>query len=86
MRTRLIAAWPLERYEVWLSFSDGVEGVVDMEAQLRGLRQQHGVRSVDHFRQLRVDRMLNRLAWPDGPVIDPMRLHRQLARTHRRPR
>ena len=34
MRAHLIAAWPLERYQLWLVYSDGTEGAVDLEDQL----------------------------------------------------
>lgn len=34
MISRLIAAWPLERYQLWLTYADGTEGAIDLEEQL----------------------------------------------------
>lgn len=79
MIAKLIAAWPLERYEVWLSFSDGTEGVLDLEQQLPPSKLE-AVRDLRTFRQLRANRALNVLVWPGGPMIEPTFLYRTLKR------
>lgn len=83
MAPRLIAAWPLERYQVWIAFSDGTEGAVDLEDQLTA-RTAGALRDVREFRQLRPDRALNLLTWPNGTGLDVTPLHRELRRRQRR--
>ena len=85
MAAKLIAAWPLERFQVWLAFSDGVEGAVDLEDQLTTWTPA-SLRDVREFRQLRIDRSLNVLTWPNGTGLDAATLHRHLRQRRRRSR
>lgn len=79
MDVRLIAAWPLDGYCVWLAFSDGLEGALDLEAlplttahpELRDLRE---------FRRLRVDRHVDAVVWANGAAIDAGSLYLRLRR------
>lgn len=79
MVARLIAAWPLERYQVWLAFADGTEGAVDLEDRLP-VRWREPLRDVTVFRRITIDRVQNGLAWPNGTGLDATALYRELQR------
>jgi len=62
---------PLEKFKVWLEFSNGEQKVVDLEPLLRGpifepLRQDPNL-----FRSVRVDDALGTIVWENGADIDP---------------
>jgi hypothetical protein len=77
MVARLIAAWPLERYQVWLAFADGIEGAVDLEDRLP-TRWREPLREPAVFRRVGVDRAHNGLRWPNGVGLDVAMLYREL--------
>jgi Protein of unknown function (DUF2442) len=77
MVARLIAAWPLERYQVWLAFADGIEGAVDLEDRLP-TRWREPLREPAVFRRVGVDRARNSLRWPNGVGLDVALLYREL--------
>ena len=85
MSSRLIAAWPLERYQIWVAYADGTEGAIDLEDQL-GPWSLEALRDLREFRQLRLDRTLNLLVWPGGTLLDPAGLYRELRQRRRRKR
>jgi len=85
MSSRLIAAWPLERYQLWLAYADGTEGAVDLEDQLATWSLEP-LRDLGEFRQLRLDRGQNLLVWPGGTLLDPEALYRELSQRRRRKR
>jgi hypothetical protein len=87
MVARLIAAWPLEHYEVWLAFADGTEGAVDLEGCLPACHREP-LREASLFRRVGVDRSQNGLVWPNGVDLDVTILYRELRRRQyvRRPR
>jgi len=85
MTERLIAAWPLERYQLWLAYADGTEGAVDLEDQLAPWCLEP-LRDLREFRRLRLDRSQNMLVWPSGILLDPSALYRQLRQRRRRKR
>jgi hypothetical protein len=79
MISRLIAAWPLERYQLWLTYADGTEGAVDLEDQLAPWSLET-LRDVREFRQLRIDRSRSLIVWPSGVDLDTHTLYRELRR------
>jgi len=85
MTARLIAAWPLERYQIWLAYTDGTEGAVDLEDNLATWSLEP-LRDVREFRRLKLDRGQNLLVWPSGVELDPAAFHRELKLRHRRRR
>jgi hypothetical protein len=85
MVARLIAAWPLERYEVWLAFADGTEGAIDLEGCLPA-RHREPLREPALFRRVGVDRVQNGLVWPNGIDLDVTLLYRELHRRQYRQR
>lgn len=85
MVVRLITAWHLERYQLWLVYADGTEGAVDLEDQLApGSLEPLG--NIGEFRRFRVDRGQNLLTWQNGLCVDATALHRDLRRRRRWPR
>jgi hypothetical protein len=82
MVAKLIAAWPLEHYEVWVAFADGTEGAVDLEKELAS-HALHPLKDLRLFRKVRIDRGLNLLAWPNGTGVDPSGAYRELRRRQR---
>lgn len=85
MTERLIAAWPLERYQLWLAYADGTEGAVDLEDQLTPLHLEP-LRDLREFRRLRLDRSQNLLVWPGGILLDTADLYREIRLRRRRKR
>ena len=85
MTPRLIAAWPLERYQLWLAWADGTEGAIDLEDQLSPAALEP-LRDLGEFRRLRLDRAQNLLVWPGGTLLDAAPLHRELRQRRRRKR
>jgi Protein of unknown function (DUF2442) len=79
MPIRLIAAWPLERYQLWLTFADGTEGALDLEDSLPA-RQLEPLRDLHVFRRLQVNRRSNTLEWPNGTDMAAGVLYRKLQR------
>lgn len=79
MISRLIAAWPLERYQLWLTYADGTEGAVDLEEQLAAWSLET-LRDVREFRKLRIDRSRSLIVWPSGVDLDAHALYRELNR------
>lgn len=79
MISRLIAAWPLERYQLWLTYADGTEGAVDLEEQLATWSLE-ALRDVREFRKLRIDRSRSLIVWPSGVDLDAHTLYRELRR------
>ena len=77
MISRLIAAWPLERYQLWLTYADGTEGAIDIEEQLAPWSLET-LRDVREFRKLRIDRSRSLIVWPSGVDLDARRLYQKI--------
>ena len=61
-------------YRIWLQFSDGVEGVVDLADELEGPVFEP-LRDPVVFAGARLDPELHTLAWPNGADLAPEFLH-----------
>jgi hypothetical protein len=61
----------LERFQVRLEFSDGVQKVVDLDLFLRGPIFEPVRADPDLFRSVRVDDELGTIVWPNGADMDP---------------
>ena len=71
---RLVAARHDSGYRVWLKFSDGLEGVLDLADELHG-EVFEPLRDVDYFRRLRLDPDTHTIAWPNGADLAPEYLY-----------
>ena len=67
----VVAAEALGDYRLHLRFEDGVEGVVDLARQLSFRGVFEPLRDPAYFAQVRVDRDLGTVAWPNGADLDP---------------
>lgn len=61
----------LDGYRVELGFEDETRGVLDLEPLLSFRGVFAPLRDPAYFRQLRVDRELGTIAWPNGADLDP---------------
>jgi len=67
---RLMSGEYLGAYRIRLRYADGSNGVVDLEPELWG-EVFEPLRSIDRFREFRVDREANTLVWPNGADLAP---------------
>ncbi len=77
---RLIEARYVRGYVVWLRFSDGSEGEVDLAGELEGPVFEP-LRDPDYFRSFQLDPELHTLVWPNGADLAPEFL-REKVRIH----
>jgi hypothetical protein len=62
----------LDGYRVELTFSDSVQGIVDLADRIVGRGGVFGpVKDSRFFRQVRVDKELGTIVWPNGADICP---------------
>jgi hypothetical protein len=57
-------------YVLWIRFSDGLAGEVDLSGRLRG-RIFEPLKEVAQFAQVRVDPEIQTIAWPNGADLSP---------------
>ena len=57
-------------YTIWLRFSDGAEGEVDLSAELYG-EVFEPLRDLEAFKKFRLDPEMETIAWPNGADIAP---------------
>ncbi|MBK9607729.1 MAG: DUF2442 domain-containing protein [Betaproteobacteria bacterium] len=70
MLPHIIEASYISGYIVWLRFSDGAEGEVDLSSELHGPIFEP-LRNVESFRQFTVHPELRTLVWPNGADFAP---------------
>ncbi len=64
-------------YRVWLKFTDGVEGEVDLESELWGEVFQP-LKDKARFAELSLDKELETIVWPNGADFAPEFLYQKL--------
>lgn len=74
MNYRLIEARHVTQFTLWLRFSDGVEGEIDLKSELYGPMFEP-LRNVDAFRAFSLHPELHTLVWPNGADLSPEFLH-----------
>lgn len=77
MLTNVIAARYVSGYTIWLRFSDGAEGEIDLSQELEGLVFEP-LKSVDYFRNFTLHPELRTLVWPNGADFAPEFLRSRL--------
>ena len=77
MLPKLIEAKYVGEYRVWLKFSNGVEGEVDLESELWG-EMFLPLKDKSRFAELSLDKELKTLVWPNGADFAPEFLYQQL--------
>jgi hypothetical protein len=74
MSFRVVDARHIHDFVLWLRFSDGAEGEIDLQAELDGPIFEP-LKDIEFFKQLRVDPNLHTLVWPNGADFSPEFLH-----------
>jgi hypothetical protein len=77
MLPRLIEARYLHDHTLWLRFSDGLEGEVDLASELDG-EVFFPLRDKDYFKQMVLHPELRTVVWPNGADFAPEFLHAAL--------
>lgn len=77
MNYRLVEARHVAQYAVWLRFSDGVEGEIDLRGELHGPVFEP-LKDVDAFKMFILHPELHTLVWPNGADFSPEFLHDKL--------
>jgi hypothetical protein len=77
MLPRIAEAQYVGAYTIWLRFSDGVEGEVDLQQELQGPVFQPLV-ALEEFRRFQLHPELRTLVWPNGADFAPELLRRKL--------
>jgi hypothetical protein len=68
----------VEGYKLWIQFSDGRAGVVDLADELWGPVFEP-LKDLDTFREVQVHPELETLSWPNGADFAPEFLYEQVA-------
>lgn len=70
MPHEVAAVRPLAGHRLWLEFEDGSQGEIDLSSMVSW----HGVfaplQSGDYFQQVRINRELGVVEWPNGADLD----------------
>lgn len=72
----IIEVRPLDRYRLALRFDDGVEGVVDVSARVPFDGVFAPLEDPEFFGQVRINKELGTIVWPNGADLDPVVLYR----------
>ena len=74
MHFRLIEARQIQGCILWLKFSDGVEGEIDLRDELDGPIFEP-LKNGELFKQFTINPDLHTLVWPNGADFSPEFLH-----------
>lgn len=77
MLPKLVKAEYKGEFRIWLSFSDGTEGEIDLEPELWG-EIFEPLKGIDNFAKFKLDDELGTLVWPNGADFAPEFLYQQL--------
>ena len=64
----------LRDYQLWLKFNDGSEGIVDLVGELWGTVFEP-LKDLTLFSQVKLDKELSTVVWPNGSDLAPEFLH-----------
>ncbi len=77
MLPRMVDARHAGQYRVWLRFTDGLTGEIDLADELWGPMFEP-LKNVDMFAQVRIDPATDTVTWPNGADLSPTWLRQQL--------
>lgn len=69
----------LHDYQLWLSFNDASEGIVDLDGELWGTMFEP-LKDLTLFCQVQLNKELSTVVWPNGADLAPEFLHALLKR------
>ena len=75
----VVAARHVRDHVLWLRFSDGLVGEVDLAGRLRS-RIFEPLKEIAQFAEVRVDPVIQTIAWPNGTDLAPEFLRELCAR------
>ena len=78
MIPKLVGAEYISGYTIRLRFADGIEGDVDLSDELWG-EVFEPLNKPEVFREFRLDKELNTVAWPSGADLAPEFLYEKAA-------
>jgi hypothetical protein len=84
MSFRVVDARHIHDFVLWLKFSDGTEGELDLRAELDGPIFEP-LRNIEFFKQFRIDPDLYTLVWPNGADFSPEFLYANIRAVASRP-
>jgi len=64
----------LSDYQLWLKFNEGSEGIVDLIDELWGIVFEP-LKDLTLFSQVKLDKELSTVVWPNGADLAPEFLH-----------
>ncbi len=70
MLPRVIQAHHVAGHTIWLRFSDGAEGEVDLSSEIHG-EVFEPLKDLEYFRKLQLDPELRTVVWPNGADFAP---------------
>lgn len=74
---KVVEAKPLDNYKVWIKFSDGIEGTVDLSDMVgKGIFSKW--KDKNFFNSVFVDSEIHTLAWPEGIELCPETLYAEV--------
>lgn len=77
MIPRVVEVRHLQGHVLWLRFSDGLQGSVDLADELWG-EVFEPLRDERRFADVRLDKTLGTVSWPNGADFAPEFLHQRL--------
>ena len=75
---RVVEVRPLEDYVIWVRFSDGISGEVDL-SDLAGKGVFASWQNPEEFRKVFIDPETHTVAWPGGIDLCPHTLYQDIA-------
>jgi len=79
MLTDIVEVRPMDGYQLYLRFEDGVEGVIDLQKLIQFEGVFAALRQQSFFEQVRVNPELGAICWPNGADLDPDVLYAHLS-------
>jgi hypothetical protein len=70
MLVHVVEARHVAAHTLWLRFDDGVEGEIDLSAEIHG-EVFEPLKEVEYFRKLQVHPELRTIVWPNGADFAP---------------
>ena len=71
----IVAVKPLEGYQLWLRFEDGIEGVVDISQLISFSGIFAPLQELAYFVQVQIHPELGTIIWQNGADLDPDMLY-----------
>lgn len=79
METDIIEVMAIDRYQLFLKFHDGVEGIIDLEKLISFEGIFEPLKEETFFKQVKVQPEWGTIYWPNGADIDPYVLYAEVS-------